>query len=160
MRVQNIFVGGVMALCTMATLTPNAVAGGFGFDCGMCGYGVSYAAPTYSYAAPTVTVVPHYVVQPNYVVQQTYVLRPTQYISAPSPCLSACGAGYVVNQGQYAQPEYYSGGGEIGSGGYGGYGGHGLYGGRYGEYSGYRQFRTYHSRYSHHYSRLFAHRHW
>lgn len=63
---------------------------------------VYYAAPTYTYLQPTVTVIPHYLVQPNYVVHRTYLVRPPRIVEeSPLPCLFVCGnEGYAVSQGQ------------------------------------------------------------
>jgi len=101
----------VAALLGLAAVSTSASAGDWG--CGVCasyGYGQVYqAAPTYSYAAPTVTVVPNIVVQPNYVVQRTYVVRPTQFVQETPSCFFGCAPAYVnqgqlvVNQGQYVE---------------------------------------------------------
>lgn len=96
----------------LATLfTSSAVAGGWSANCG-CSYGyypagqIYYAPPTYSYAEPTVTVLPHYVIQPNYVVRRTYVVRQTQYvneppryINEPAPCPILCDLGHLFDNG-------------------------------------------------------------
>lgn len=98
----------LLALGSTALLATSASAGGWG--CGSCGYpaypaSITYAPPTYSYASPTVTVVPHYVVRPHYVVEQTRVLRPTYYIRTGAPwgcgCHCRCDGGFFVNQGQF-----------------------------------------------------------
>ena len=114
MRLSASVIAAVFCALCIAVLPGPASAG-----CGGCGgYApgqVFYAAPTYSYAPPTVTVVPHYIVQPNVVVQRTYVVRPTEYVHEGVGC-SPCGGfgygagGYVVNQGQYSeQPAFYPG---------------------------------------------------
>jgi hypothetical protein len=110
MRRLSLLLGGIAALFSISALPTIASAGDWGVGCGACGYGfgqVFQAAPTYSYAPPTVTIVPQYIVQPNYIVRQTYVLRPTQYVDQ-TPCFIGCASGYVVNQGQYQTSEYYS----------------------------------------------------
>jgi hypothetical protein len=95
---------------SLATLSvSSAAAGGWGANCG-CGYypggQIYYAPPTYSYAEPTITVVPHYVVQPNYVVRRTYVVRqtryvnePPRYINEPKPCPILCGLDHLFDSG-------------------------------------------------------------
>ena len=87
--------------------TPIAASAG-GWNCGRCEpayYGSSsvfYAPPTYTYAQPTVTIVPRIIVQPNYVVERTYVARPSEYLRDTRGCWSGCGDGFrIVNQGQY-----------------------------------------------------------
>jgi hypothetical protein len=139
MQIRHFLLGVLIAAVSNAALACSASAGEWAFGCGACsgGYGsgqVLYAAPTYSYAPPTVTVVPHYIVQPNYVVERTYVVRPTQYIAEGTPCFQGCGERYVVNQGQYDTP-YFSGAIGVGYGfghrhhrhGYYNYGHRGLY---------------------------------
>ena len=114
---NRVFLAALIGIGSAALFATSASAGDWGWGCGSCGYSgyaasrVYYAPPTYSYAAPTITVVPHYVVQPNYVVQRTYVVHPTRYINegpryvaGPAPCATACGRGLFVNQGQYATP--------------------------------------------------------
>jgi hypothetical protein len=99
------------AVLSVAALTTSASAGDWRFGCGACGSSYGYgqvfqAAPTYSYAPPTITVVPNIVVQPNYIVRRTYVVRPTQIVEETPSCFVGCGGGYVVNQGQYGTSEY------------------------------------------------------
>jgi hypothetical protein len=107
---RQFFLTALAGIGSAALFAGSAVAGGWGSGCGYCGYGdyptsrVYYAPPTYSYAQPTFTVIPHYVVQPNYVVQRTYVIRQTRYISETVPCLIDCDRSYLVNQGQYTEP--------------------------------------------------------
>jgi hypothetical protein len=85
-------------------------AGGWETDCGYCDHqdysphSVYYARPTYSYAKPTVTFVPHYVVRPNYVVHRTYIIPRTYHLTAPPyarPSFCDDNPGDLVNQGQY-----------------------------------------------------------
>lgn len=115
MRHKSWFAGVVCCVLSTFTLAGSAPAGGlFGSGgCGGCGGGwgeVGYAPPIYSYAPPTITVVPHYVVQPNYVVERTVVLRPTEYLHESGCFLGCGGGGYLVNQGQYYDdPFLYSG---------------------------------------------------
>ena len=92
----------------MAFSSPPAVAGDWSGSCGGCmfdGYAggtTQIAPPSYVYAPPTVTIVPQYVVQPNIVIRRTYVFRPTRVLEeAAVPCMSRCGGGYVVDQGQF-----------------------------------------------------------
>jgi len=101
----------VLGVSSVILLPLTAVAGGWG--CGRCGTGyyspsaVYHASPTYTYAQPTITIVPRVIVQPNYIVERTYVTRPTQYVRDNAPCWIACEQGFrVINQGQY--PAYSS----------------------------------------------------
>lgn len=99
---RRIFLTILLGFGATALLTADASAGGW--RCGVCGQPsgrVYYAPPTYTYAQPTVTVVPHYIVRPHYVVEQTYVLRPTYYLGAAPVSPRRCHRGLLVNQGQY-----------------------------------------------------------
>jgi hypothetical protein len=84
-----------------------AVAGDWSGGCDVCqpryydSATTHYTQPTYTYAAPTVTVVPHVIVQPNYVVQRTYVVRQDQYVREVQSCWFGCESHRVVDQGQY-----------------------------------------------------------
>jgi hypothetical protein len=124
MRLNPFIFGALFCALCVATLPAPASAGGlFGGGCGPCsGYApgqVFYAAPTYSYAPPTVTVVPHYIVQPNIIVRRTYVVRPTRYVDEVAPCSPCGGGGFVVNQGQYSDAPAFYPGVAIGFGAYG-----------------------------------------
>ncbi len=105
MRTQHLL-SAVLAIGSIICAPIGASAGGW--NCGRCEpayYGSSppfYAPPTYTYAQPTVTIVPRIIVQPNYVVERTYVVHPTEYLRDTAPCWFGCGDGFrIVNQGQY-----------------------------------------------------------
>src|SRR5690242_5482152 len=104
---RALFIAAAVAISAGFTSSA-ALAGDWSGSCGGCMFGgyaggpTQVAPPTYVYAPPTVTIVPQYVVQPNVIVRRTYVLRPTQVVEeAAAPCMSSCGGGYVVDQGQY-----------------------------------------------------------
>jgi len=104
---RHFFLTALAGISLAAVFTGDAVAGGWGSGCGYCGHGyfpasqIYYAPPTYSYARPTITVIPHYVVQPNYIVQRTYVIRQNHYINESAPCLITCDLGRLFNPGRY-----------------------------------------------------------
>jgi hypothetical protein len=113
MRTRNLLSAG-LAIGSIICAPVGALAGGW--NCGRCEYqappSAIYASPTYTYAQPTVTIVPRVIVQPNYVVERTYVVRPTEYLRDNRNCRSGCSEGFrIVNQGQYpafeTEPAYY-----------------------------------------------------
>lgn len=97
----------LIAFAALSLASAPAIAGDWSGGCGICQpryYGPAstyYAQPTYTYAAPTVTIVPHVVVEPNYIVQRTYVVRQDQYVGDFQSCWFGCEPHRVVNQGQY-----------------------------------------------------------
>ena len=111
MRTQ-LALAAALGLCAVTLGPLSASANDLG--CGRCGpvynppSAIYYAQPTYSYAEPTVTIVPHVIVQPNYIVRRTFVVRPTEYVQeAAAPCWLFCRHDFrVVNQGQYSEPEF------------------------------------------------------
>lgn len=105
MRPRLLFLAALAGTSLAAAFAGTANAGGWGFGCGRCGYGynqpgqVYYAAPTYSYAPPTVTIIPHYVVQPHYYVRRTYVIEQDHYVNEPAPCRPLFGLARLFNPG-------------------------------------------------------------
>lgn len=104
---SRFFLKAFVGIASAALFAGNAAAGDWLSGCNFCGHTayptgqVYYAQPTYSYAQPTITVIPHYVVQPNYIVQRTYVVPQTRYLYESAPCPINCDQSYMVNQGQY-----------------------------------------------------------
>jgi hypothetical protein len=105
------FISAILAGTALVTLSAyGSVAGGWGAGCDYCDHpgdphhSVHYARPTYSYARPTVTIVPHFVVQPHYVVHRTYVVPRTYHLTGlpyAEPVVCNDNPGDLVNQGQY-----------------------------------------------------------